>query len=184
MHQPPPHSRESISSLPRFLIVDVACSVYLPWFDALINFVMNTLPKPVLVALLYRLTILHLASRILPTIGADSWDAVEGVDNGWDGRQVRIFIYTQCPWLTSPQTSTLTRILLTYRQFIFVTVYTHLLREFLCCIPPMCLLISSPVLDNSSQIWWRWLNIFFTLIMWAVELLVSPDDDAKGWKVD
>ncbi|KAL1709054.1 hypothetical protein EV121DRAFT_253602 [Schizophyllum commune] len=133
--------------------------VYLPWFDALINFVMNTLPKPVLVALLYRLTILHLASRILPTIGADSWDAVEGVDNGWDGRP--------CPWLTSPQTSTLTRILLTYRQFIFVTVYTHLL-----------------LLDNSSQIWWRWLNIFFTLIMWAVELLVSPDDDAKGWKVD
>ncbi|KAL1748450.1 hypothetical protein HDZ31DRAFT_79588 [Schizophyllum fasciatum] len=128
--------------------------VYLSWFDALFNFVMNTLPKPVLVALLYRLTILHLASRILPTIGADSWESTEGVDDGWDARP----------------TSTLTRILLTYRQFIFVTVYTHLL-----------------LLDNSSQIWWRWLNIFFTLIMWAVELLVSPDDDplsSKGWKVD
>ncbi|TRM60198.1 hypothetical protein BD626DRAFT_137113 [Schizophyllum amplum] len=131
-----------------------AFPVYLSYFDALINFVMNTLPKPVLIALLYRLTILHLASRILPTIGADSWESVEGVDEGWDGRP----------------TSTLTRILLTYRQFIFVTVYTHLL-----------------LLDNSSQIWWRWLNIFFTLIMWAVELLVSPDDDpmsSKDWKID
>ena len=35
------------------------------------NFVANTLPKPVLFALAYRLTVLHLASFILPTIGAD-----------------------------------------------------------------------------------------------------------------
>lgn len=52
------------------------------------NFVTNTLPKPVLVALLYRLSILHLASRILPTIGADSWESEDGVDDGWDGRPV------------------------------------------------------------------------------------------------
>lgn len=60
----------------------------LPHFQTLTNFVVNTLPKPVLIALLYRLTILHLASRILPTIGADSWDSEEGVDNGWDDRPV------------------------------------------------------------------------------------------------
>ncbi|KAG7099097.1 hypothetical protein E1B28_000971 [Marasmius oreades] len=125
----------------------------LPHFEALLNFVTNTLPKPVLIALLYRLTILHLASRILPNIGADSWEKEDGVDDGWEGRP----------------TSTLTRIVLTYRQLLFVMVYSHLL-----------------LLDYSSQIWWRWINIFFTLTMWGVELLVSPDDDlvSKEWKVD
>lgn len=125
----------------------------LPHFQTLLNFVINTLPKPVLIALLYRLTILQLASRILPTIGADSWESEEGVDNGWDDRP----------------TSTLTRILLTYRQSIFITVYSHLL-----------------LLDHSSQIWWRWMNIFFTLVIWSVELLVSSEDDGvtKEWKVD
>lgn len=125
----------------------------LPHFQTLLNFVINTLPKPVLIALLYRLTMLQLASRILPTIGADSWESEEGVDNGWDDRP----------------TSTLTRILLTYRQSIFITVYSHLL-----------------LLDHSSQIWWRWMNIFFTLVIWSVELLVSSEDDevTKEWKVD
>ncbi|ESK97927.1 ice2 family protein [Moniliophthora roreri MCA 2997] len=125
----------------------------MPHFQALMNFVTNTLPKPVLIALLYRLTIMHLASRILPNIGADSWGSEDGVDNGWEDRP----------------TSTLTRIILTYRQLLFVMVYSHLL-----------------LLDHSSQIWWRWINIFFTLTMWAVELLVTPDDDVvtKEWKVD
>ncbi|KDQ63519.1 hypothetical protein JAAARDRAFT_381190 [Jaapia argillacea MUCL 33604] len=125
----------------------------LPHLQTLVNFVTNTLPKPVLVSLVYRLSILHLASRILPTIGADSWDADYGVDDGWDGRP-------------------LTHLLLTYRQAIFVTVYSHLL-----------------LLDHGSQIWWRWMNIFFTLVIWTVELLVSGQDDdtitgTKEWKVD
>ena len=54
------------------------------------NFAANTLPKPVLFALAYRLTVLHLASHILPTIGADSWDSEDGVDDGWNGRPVRV----------------------------------------------------------------------------------------------
>ncbi|KIY52697.1 hypothetical protein FISHEDRAFT_34746, partial [Fistulina hepatica ATCC 64428] len=118
--------------------------------EALINFVTNTLPKPVLVALLYRLMILHLASQILPTIGRSSWEMDEPSDEG-------------------RPTSTMTRVLLTYRQTIFVTVYSHLL-----------------LLDSSSQIWWRWANIFFTLVTWAVELLVEPDDEVivKEWKID
>ncbi|KAF8960971.1 hypothetical protein BDZ97DRAFT_1664950 [Flammula alnicola] len=125
----------------------------LPHIQTLLNFVINTLPKPVLIALLYRLTILHLASGILPTIGADSWESEEGVDDTWSDRP----------------TSTLTRILLTYRQSIFVTVYSHLL-----------------LLDHSSQIWWRWMNIFFTLVIWSIELIVSSEDDIveKEWKVD
>jgi hypothetical protein len=58
----------------------------LPHLQALVNFVTNTLPKPVLVALLYRLGILHLASRILPTIGADDWETED--DSEWNGRPV------------------------------------------------------------------------------------------------
>ncbi|EKM83920.1 hypothetical protein AGABI1DRAFT_110528 [Agaricus bisporus var. burnettii JB137-S8] len=124
-----------------------------PHFQTFLNFVLNTLPKPVLIALLYRLTILHLASRILPTIGADTWESEEGVDGGWADRPTSMF----------------THILLTYRQLIFITVYSHLL-----------------LLDHSSQIWWRWMNIFFTLVIWSVELLVSSEDDAvnKDWKID
>jgi len=125
----------------------------MPHLQTLINFLIYTLPKPVLIALLYRLSILHLASRVLPTIRADAWQSEDGVDDGWDGRP----------------TSTLTRILLAYRQLIFITVYSHLL-----------------LLDHSSQIWWRWMNIFFTLILWAIELFVTGEDDAitKDWKVD
>lgn len=48
----------------------------------------NTLPKPVLIALSYRLTILHLASGILPTIGADNWESEEGAEDTWSDRPV------------------------------------------------------------------------------------------------
>ncbi|EIW64590.1 uncharacterized protein TRAVEDRAFT_33368 [Trametes versicolor FP-101664 SS1] len=125
----------------------------MPHLQTLVNFVSNTLPKPVLFALIYRLVVMHFASHILPTIGADSWEDETGVDDGWDGRP----------------TSKLTHLLLTYRQSIFVTVYSHLL-----------------LLDHSSQVWWRWMNIFFTLAIWSVELLVSNEDEAvtKKWKVD
>jgi len=125
----------------------------LPHMQNLVNFITNTLPKPVLVALLYRLIILHFASRILPTIGADSWEADAGVDDGWSDRP----------------TSALARLLLTYRQTILIMVYSHLL-----------------LLDHSSQVWWRWMSVFSTLILWAVELVVGNDDDAvaKEWKVE
>ena len=53
------------------------------------SFITQTLPKPVLASLLYRLIILHLASRIIPSIGSDAWDNDVGVDGGWDGRPVR-----------------------------------------------------------------------------------------------
>lgn len=67
----------------------------LPHFETLANFVINTLPKPVLVALLYRLTILHLASRILPSIGANSWESEDDADDIWGDGPVRsnVFLY-------------------------------------------------------------------------------------------
>jgi len=117
----------------------------MPHFEALVNFIRHTLPSHTLFALSYRLTVLQLASRILPTIGGDGFDNAYGVpDDTWEDRP----------------TSALTRLLLTYRQSIFVTVYSHLL-----------------LLDPSSQVWTRWMLIFFTMVIWAVELLVSSEDD-------
>ena len=59
-----------------------------PHLQTLLNFVINTLPKPVLIALCYRLAILQSASRILPTIGADSWELEYGGDDDSDARPV------------------------------------------------------------------------------------------------
>jgi hypothetical protein len=60
----------------------------MPHLQTLVNFVTNTLPKPVLAALVYRLTILLGAARVLPSIVADSREADYGVDDDWDGRPV------------------------------------------------------------------------------------------------
>lgn len=51
----------------------------------------NIICKPNLgpLALLYRLGILHFASIILPSIGADSWEFEDGVNNFWENRPVR-----------------------------------------------------------------------------------------------
>ena len=80
----------------------------------------------------------------------------------------------------------MTYLLLTYRQSIFVTVYSHLLSE--SHRDPLVFTITNGflVLDHSSQVWWRWMNIFFTLAIWSIELLVSNDDDivTKKWKID
>ncbi|KAG9126965.1 hypothetical protein FRC07_001183 [Ceratobasidium sp. 392] len=126
----------------------------MPHLHTLVSFIRHTLPKPLLVSLFYRLLVLQLASRILPLIGGDSWAGEAGVADGWDERP----------------SSRVTTVLLTYRQTIFVTVYSHLL-----------------LLDHTSQVWWRWTNIFFTLAAWAVEILLTGEDDdigVKAWKVD
>ena len=73
----------------------------LPHLQALVVFITNTLPKPVLVALLYRLVVLHFASRILPAIGADSWEGEAGVDYGWDERPVRMSLFNELRLLTT-----------------------------------------------------------------------------------
>jgi hypothetical protein len=105
----------------------------IPHIQTLANFVTNTLPKPVLIALLYRLTVLHLASRILPSIGIDSWESEEDTDDHPDNQQVRRpFCFYFYPGFIIFQSLTLTRVVLIYRQCIFVTVYSHLLRKLPC----------------------------------------------------
>lgn len=60
----------------------------MPHLETLASFMTTAIPKPTLFALFYRLAILHFASRIIPTIGADAWEGETGVDGGWDGRPV------------------------------------------------------------------------------------------------
>ncbi|ELU41811.1 vesicular-fusion protein SEC17 [Rhizoctonia solani AG-1 IA] len=116
------------------------------WIHISINFIRHTLPKPLLVSLFYRLSVLHLASRILPLIGGDSWAGEAGVDDGWDERPASII------------------------KFRYAASYT-------AC---------RALLDHTSQVWWRWTNIFFTLAAWSVEILLTGEDDDLGvkWKVD
>ncbi len=66
-------------------------------------------------------------------------------------------------------------------------VYSHLLsKSHIHACEVFAQGIASLVLDHSSQVWWRWMNIFFTLAIWSVELVVSNEDDVvtKKWKVD
>jgi arginine exporter protein ArgO len=112
----------------------------IPHLETLLNFMINTLPKPILISLLYRLSILQVASSIIPLIGSDGWTSEED----------------------EAQTPRLAHILLTYRQFIFVAVFSQMI-----------------LLDHSSQVWWRWINIFFTLSMWGVELSLSDGIDSN-----
>ena len=91
-------------------IYDLACDSaplwdnFLPHMQTLVNFVTNTLPRPLLIALCYRLAVLHFGSQILPTIGADSWDEDAGVDGGWDARPVRSHSTEELTPLNLPST--------------------------------------------------------------------------------
>src|SRR5258708_26655271 len=60
----------------------------MPHLQTLVNFETNTLPKPVLVELVYRLTILLGAARALPYIGVYPLQAAYGLDNSCDVRAV------------------------------------------------------------------------------------------------
>lgn len=52
----------------------------MPHLKSLVFFITNTFPKPILLSLAYRLTVMQLSSRILPAIGADAWERESGVD--------------------------------------------------------------------------------------------------------
>lgn len=163
----------------------------MPHLQTLVNFIANTLPKPVLFALLYRLLVLHFASQILPTIGADSW---EGVDDGWDSRPVSINLHynfvsswtiltnldpRHLDWHAS-SSHIVNQYSLWFIRIYFVSILDSMPQDW------TNILGFTSVLDPASQIWWRWMNIFCTLVLWAVELRVSSDEDniTKDWKVE
>ncbi|KZT57127.1 hypothetical protein CALCODRAFT_483480 [Calocera cornea HHB12733] len=122
----------------------------LPYLNTLLTLLTSTIPKTLLFSLVYRLTVLHRAGKVLMEITAGPWDD----DDSTEMRPSRRFAYA----------------LMIYRQTIFVIVYSHLL-----------------LLDHSSQVWWRWINIFFTLALWAIELNLTNAEDqvlGKEWKVE
>lgn len=123
----------------------------IPHMETMFKFITQALPRPLIAALLFRLAILQMASRIVAKMGDDGWEE-DDASNGWEGRP----------------SSHLTNLILTYRQTIFITVYSHLL-----------------LIDHNVDVYWRWANVFFILLMWSIELLVwGTDDEDTHWKMD
>ena len=166
----------------------------LPHLETLVNFITNTLPKPVIVSLLFRLSVLHFASRIVRPSSS----------NLHTGLLIRKFLsclpLARTAGRTMPASTTvgkaarrrasLASCSRTARRYSSPCTPTSYVRSRLLCFLPSdlagadaCLRV---VLDHSSQVWWRWMNIFFTLALWALELVVSGDDDpmAEKWKVE
>ncbi|KAK8844666.1 hypothetical protein IAR55_006515 [Kwoniella newhampshirensis] len=157
---------KSLRSIPSLL--SYALSATFPSFIS----VSRTLPPHLLLSLIYRVAVLHLAARIVPVIRKASlgWDdgmsgdgegEAEGKPGFWDGRSLG----------QEPPNMRITTTFLSYRRAILITVYTHLL-----------------LLDGGSQTWWRWINIALFLSVWSLELLLDADaDDTESvtrWKVD
>lgn len=67
----------------------------MPHLRSLAYFVTNTFPKPILISLAYRLSVMQLSSKILPVIGAEPWEE-SGIDTD-ESRPVRAsFFYSRC----------------------------------------------------------------------------------------
>ncbi|WRT63310.1 uncharacterized protein IL334_000215 [Kwoniella shivajii] len=161
-------SIDSITSLFSFALHSI--------FPSFIS-VSKNLPPHLLLSLIYRVAVLHMAARIVPVIRKASlgWD--DGMSNDgsnditssqqiqgegfWDGRSLG----------QEPPNMRITTVVLSYRRAILITVYTHLL-----------------LLDGGSQTWWRWINIALFLSVWSLELLLDAEgeetESVTRWKVD
>lgn len=94
--------------------------------------------------MLYRLSILQLASKILPQIGSNSWSDEKEQHGTVDGEEA--------DWEELRPSGKVTRVLLAYRQTIFVTVYSHLLRKsFAHPFEPLCVLCLTYPLSLSPR---------------------------------
>ncbi|WWD06237.1 hypothetical protein V865_004323 [Kwoniella europaea PYCC6329] len=158
-----PKSLDSISALFNYALHST--------FPSFIS-VSRTLPPHLLLSLIYRVAVLHMAARIVPVIRKSSlgWDdglSIDGNGSGeqkegfWDGRSLG----------QEPPNMRITTVVLSYRRAILIAVYTHLL-----------------LLDGGSQTWWRWINIALFLAVWSLELLLDAEGDdnesVTRWKVD
>ncbi|KAG8757957.1 hypothetical protein FRC14_001082 [Serendipita sp. 396] len=122
-----------------------------PHLETMFKFITQSLPRPLIAALIFRLTILQIASQIVAKMGDDGWED-DDVGLGWESRP----------------SSRLTNLVLAYSQTIFIAVYSHLL-----------------LIDHNVDVYWRWANVFFILLIWSVELLVwGTDEEDQHWKMD
>ncbi|KAG8817570.1 hypothetical protein FRC17_011170 [Serendipita sp. 399] len=123
----------------------------IPHLETMFKFITQSLPRPLIAALVFRLTILQMASGIVAKMGDEGWDD-DDPSLGWEGRP----------------SSRLTNLVLAYSQTIFIAVYSHLL-----------------LIDHNVDVYWRWANVFFILLIWSVELLVwGTDEEDHQWKVE
>ncbi|WVW81372.1 hypothetical protein I302_103364 [Kwoniella bestiolae CBS 10118] len=154
-----PQSLDSISSLFNYALHST--------FPSFIS-VSRTLPPHLLLSLIYRVAVLHMAARIVPVIRKSSLGYEDGLsvdaeqkEGFWDGRSLG----------QEPPNMRITTVVLSYRRAILIAVYTHLL-----------------LLDGGSQTWWRWINIALFLSVWSLELLLDAEGDdnesVSRWKVD
>ncbi|OCF60055.1 hypothetical protein L486_02728 [Kwoniella mangroviensis CBS 10435] len=166
LRQPSSHISKSLDSISA--LFNYAIHSTFPSFIS----VSRTLPPHLLLSLIYRVAVLHMAARIVPVIRKSSlgWDDGLSIDgNGvgeqkegfWDGRSLG----------QEPPNMRITTVVLSYRRAILIAVYTHLL-----------------LLDGGSQTWWRWINIALFLSVWSLELLLDAEGDdnesVTRWKVD
>ena len=56
--------------------------------ETMFKFITQALPRPLIAALLFRLAILQMASRIVAKMGDDGWEE-DDASVGWEGRPVR-----------------------------------------------------------------------------------------------
>ena len=163
--------------------------------------VARTLPPHLLLSLIYRVAVLHLASRIIPQIrktaagwndGMESEPAAVGF---WDGRSLGEEPTVRSAGLLEVAGQVLiaehayhhynTLISTCYpdSRLHTSTLYVHIAQYRT---PPRGQSLTS-VLDAGSQEWWRWINVALLLAVWSLELLLDADDDADSvsrWKVD
>lgn len=59
----------------------------IPHLETMFKFMTQSLPRPLIAALLFRLVILQLASRIVAKMGDDAWED-DDASVGWEGRPV------------------------------------------------------------------------------------------------
>lgn len=130
-----------------------------------IGYAFTTLPPTLLVSLIFRTSVLYLATKIIPLIRSSSssithsFERAADADNDGD--------------LNDDEPSAfIMAILVSFSRLILILVYSHLL-----------------LLDQGAQLWWRWANVAWTLSLWVVEIILSSsysDDDVivKSWKID
>ena len=140
------------------------------------------LPKSVIVSLVYRLMVLYAASRILPMLkgsvaaaadwpsGSESESESESEDEARSlprrkRKRKRPLDHAQ-PQHKRPRTETsepfgaFISFIVSYSRLILIAVYSHLL-----------------LLDQKNQIYWRFLTVGLTLLLWGLELVISKEDE-------
>ncbi|EOR03763.1 hypothetical protein E3P92_03776 [Wallemia ichthyophaga] len=130
-----------------------------------VGFAFATLPPTLLVSLIFRTSVLYLATKIIPLIRSSSSSLTDSFENAADPDAEKRLQDDE------PSTFIMT-ILVSFSRPILILVYTHLL-----------------LLDQGAQLWWRWANVAWTLTLWVVEIILSSayaDDDVivKSWKMD